>query len=79
MFSRSSSQDVRSRAKTGAARVQSRAYQAKAGALRAQGRARQVTSQASTQVAPLAKSALARNHERVMANGYAALRPHIES
>ena len=30
-------------------------------------------------VAPLAKSALARNHERVMANGYAALRPHIES
>ena len=30
-------------------------------------------------LAPLAKSALARNHERVMANGYAALRPHIES
>jgi hypothetical protein len=29
-------------------------------------------------VAPLAKSALARNHERVMANGYAALRPHVE-
>ena len=43
MFSRSSSQDVKSRAKAGAARVQSRAYQA--------------TSQASTQVAPLAKSA----------------------
>ena len=57
MFSRSSSQDVKSRANTGAARVQSRAYQAKAGAVRAQGRARQVTSQASTQVAPLAKSA----------------------
>jgi len=57
VFSRSSSQDVKSRAKTGAARVQSRAYQAKAGAVRAQGRARQVTSQASTQVAPLAKSA----------------------
>ena len=29
-------------------------------------------------IAPLAKGALARNHERVMANGYAALRPHIE-
>jgi polyketide cyclase/dehydrase/lipid transport protein len=29
-------------------------------------------------LAPLAKSALARNHEQVMANGYAALRPHIE-
>ncbi len=29
-------------------------------------------------VAPLARGALARNHERVMANGYAALRPHIE-
>ena len=29
-------------------------------------------------VAPLAKSALARNHERVMANGFAALRPHVE-
>jgi uncharacterized protein YndB with AHSA1/START domain len=29
-------------------------------------------------VAPLAKRALARNHEQVMANGYAALRPHIE-
>jgi hypothetical protein len=43
VFSRSSSQDVRSRAKAGAARVQSRAYQA--------------TSQASTQVGPLAKSA----------------------
>jgi hypothetical protein len=57
VFSRSSSQDVKSRAKTGAARVQSRAYQAKAGAVRAQGRAREVTSQASTQVAPLAKSA----------------------
>jgi hypothetical protein len=53
VFSRSSSQDVKSRAKAGAARVQSRAYQAKAGAVRAQGRARQAT----TQVAPLAKSA----------------------
>ncbi len=30
-------------------------------------------------VAPLAKSALGRNHERVMANGYAALRPHVEA
>ena len=30
-------------------------------------------------VAPLAKGALARNHERVMANGYAALRPHVEA
>jgi hypothetical protein len=30
-------------------------------------------------VAPLAKGALARNHEQVMANGYAALRPHVES
>lgn len=29
-------------------------------------------------IAPLAKSALARNHEQVMANGYAALRPHVE-
>ena len=57
MFSRSSSQDVKSRAKTGAARVQSRAYQAKASALRAQELARQATSQASTQVAPLAKTA----------------------
>jgi hypothetical protein len=57
VFSRSSSQDVKSRAKAGAARVQSRAYQAKASAVRAQGRARQATSQASTQVAPLAKNA----------------------
>jgi hypothetical protein len=30
-------------------------------------------------VAPLARSALARNHEQVMANGYRALRPHIEA
>jgi hypothetical protein len=30
-------------------------------------------------VAPLAKSVLARNHDQVMANGYAALRPHVES
>jgi hypothetical protein len=29
-------------------------------------------------IAPLAKNALARNHQQVMANGYAALRPHIE-
>jgi hypothetical protein len=29
-------------------------------------------------VAPLAKSALAKNHQQVMANGYAALRPHVE-
>jgi len=29
-------------------------------------------------IAPLAKGALARNHEKVMANGYAALRPHVE-
>ena len=53
MFSRSSSQDAKSRATAGKARIQSRAYQAKAGAVRAQGRARQAT----TQVAPLAKSA----------------------
>jgi hypothetical protein len=30
-------------------------------------------------IAPLAKTALARNHEQVMANGYAALRPHVEA
>ena len=30
-------------------------------------------------VAPLARSALAKNHEQVMANGYAALRPHLEA
>jgi hypothetical protein len=30
-------------------------------------------------VAPLARGALARNHEQVMANGYAALRPHVEA
>ena len=30
-------------------------------------------------IAPLARSALARNHEQVMANGYAALRPHVEA
>ena len=30
-------------------------------------------------VAPLARAALSRNHERVMANGYAALRPRIEA
>jgi hypothetical protein len=53
VFSRSSSQDVKSRGKDGAALVQSRANQAKAGAARAQERARQAT----TQVAPLAKSA----------------------
>jgi hypothetical protein len=53
VFSTSSSQDVKSRATAGKARIQSRAYQAKAGAVRAQGRARQAT----TQVAPLAKSA----------------------
>jgi hypothetical protein len=29
-------------------------------------------------IAPLAKGALARNHRQVMANGYAALRPHVE-
>jgi hypothetical protein len=29
-------------------------------------------------VAPLAKRELARNHEQVMANGFAALRPHVE-
>ena len=53
VFSTSSSQDVKSRATAGKARIQSRANQAKAGAVRAQGRARQAT----TQVAPLAKSA----------------------
>jgi Polyketide cyclase / dehydrase and lipid transport len=30
-------------------------------------------------IAPLARGALARNHERVMANGYASLRPHVEA
>ena len=54
VFSRSSSQDVKSRAKVGAALAQSRAYQAKAAAVRAQELARQT---AVTQVAPLAKSA----------------------
>ena len=29
-------------------------------------------------IVPLAKGALARNHEHVMANGYVALRPHVE-
>jgi polyketide cyclase/dehydrase/lipid transport protein len=29
-------------------------------------------------LAPLARGALARNHQQVMANGYAALRPHVE-
>ena len=29
-------------------------------------------------VAPLARGELARNHKQVMANGYAALRPHVE-
>ena len=28
---------------------------------------------------PLARAALAKNHEQVMANGYAALRPHVEA
>jgi hypothetical protein len=54
VFSRSSSQDVKSRAKAGAAVAQSRAYQAKATAVRAQELARQA---ATTQVAPLARSA----------------------
>lgn len=54
VFSRSSSQDVKSRAKAGAAVAQSRAYQAKASAVRAQELARQA---ATTQVAPLARSA----------------------
>ena len=30
-------------------------------------------------IAPLARGALARNHQQVMANGYAALRPHVEA
>lgn len=30
-------------------------------------------------IAPLAKRALAKNHEQVMAHGYAALRPHVEA
>jgi polyketide cyclase/dehydrase/lipid transport protein len=30
-------------------------------------------------LAPLARGALARNHEHVMANGYASLRPHVEA
>jgi hypothetical protein len=54
VFSRSSSQDVKSGAKVKAAVAQSRAYQAKATAMRAQELARQA---ATTQVAPLAKSA----------------------
>jgi len=54
VFSWSSSQDVKSRAKAGAALVQSSANQAKASAARAQELAREV---AATQVAPLAKSA----------------------
>jgi hypothetical protein len=54
VFSRSSSEDVKSRAKAGAAVAQSRAYQAKAAAVRAQELARQT---ATTQVAPLARSA----------------------
>jgi Polyketide cyclase / dehydrase and lipid transport len=29
-------------------------------------------------LAPFARRALSRNHEQVMANGYAALKPHIE-
>jgi hypothetical protein len=52
--SRSSSQDVKSRAKAGAAVAQSRAYQAKATAVRAQELARQA---AVTQVVPVARSA----------------------
>ena len=54
VFSRSSSEDVKSRAKAGAAVAQSRAYQAKAAAVRAQELARQT---ATTQVVPLARSA----------------------
>ena len=54
MFSRSSSEDVKSRAKAGTAVAQSRAYQAKATAVRAQELARQA---ATTQVAPLARTA----------------------
>jgi hypothetical protein len=54
VFSRSSSQDVKARAKAGAAVAQSRAYQAKAAAVRAQELARQA---ATTQVAPLARNA----------------------
>jgi hypothetical protein len=53
VFSRSSSQDVKSEAEARKALIQSRAYQAKAGAVRAQGLARQAT----TQMAPLARSA----------------------
>lgn len=53
MFSRSSSEDVKSPAKARVALAQSRAYQAKASAVRAQELARQAT----TQVVPLAKSA----------------------
>ena len=39
----------------------------------------QTTNPILNLVAPLARSALARNHEQVMANGYAALRPHVEA
>ena len=30
-------------------------------------------------IAPLARGVLASNHTRVMANGYAALKPHVEA
>jgi hypothetical protein len=30
-------------------------------------------------IAPLAKTLLAKNHQQVMANGFAALRPHVEA
>ena len=63
MFSRSSSEDVKSRAKAGAAVAQSRAYQAKAAAVRAQELARQT---ATTQVAPLARSAQEKAVQRLL-------------
>lgn len=53
MFSRTSSQDVKSRAKAGAAQAKAQAMQAKAQAIRVQGRA----LQAKEQFTPLAKSA----------------------
>ena len=53
MFSRTSSQDVKSRAKAGATQAKAQAMQAKAQAIRVQGRA----LQAKEQFTPLARSA----------------------
>jgi hypothetical protein len=63
VVSRSSSEDAKSRAKAGTAVAQSRAYQAKATAVRAQELARQA---ATTQVAPLARSAQEKAVQRLI-------------